>query len=146
MYATTFQISWSSRLGQAAIAVPRTPWRMARKVLPAELGSDHGGSVRFAGGGTNPSLRTPWPSPLLPWQMAQWAAKIAAPACWASRDANRPAGGLGTSGSHPEMTSETVNRAQPSSSLRLSNQLVAKALHLTNDRFDKLVELAIDCT
>jgi hypothetical protein len=117
---------------------------MARKALPAEPGSDHGGSVRFAGCGTIASRRWPWPSPFLPWQMAQLAAKIAAPACWALRDANSPVGALGAPPSHPEMTSEIVNRAVPSCSFRLSNHLIAKASHLTDNSRDKLVKSVVD--
>ena len=71
IYATTSQICRSLRLGQAGIAVPRTPCRMAAKVRTAWVGSDHGGCLRSAGGGTTPSFRRPRPSPFLPWQMAQ---------------------------------------------------------------------------
>ena len=86
---------------------------MARNVRSAVVASDHGGSVRFAGGGFIPSRRWPRPSPLTPWQIAQLAAKMTLPACWASRDASSPAGALGASRSHPEMASEIVNRAMP---------------------------------
>ncbi len=113
---------------------------MAKNVRPALVSSDHGGNVKFAGGGFNPSRRGPLPSPLAPWQMAQWAAKMTPPACWAWRDASTPAGALGAPPSHPEMTSEIVNRAMPSGSLRFSNHLVAKALHLLDDCRDKLIE------
>jgi hypothetical protein len=117
---------------------------MTRKASPAEPGSDHGGKVRFAGGGTIPSCRRPWPSPFTPWQIAQLAAKMVAPTCWASRDANNPAGALGAPPSHPEMTSEIVNRAVPSSSFGLLNHLVAKVLHLTNNGRDKFIKLVGD--
>lgn len=120
--------------------MPPTPLRMTRKTFPAKRGSDHGGSLRFAGGGTIPSLRWPRPSPFKPWQMAQLAAKIAAPVCCASREANSPAGTLGAPPSHPEMTSEIMNRAVPRGSFRFSNHRVAKILHLTDNSRDKLIK------
>ncbi len=46
--------------------------------------------------------------------------------------------------SHPEMASETVNRAMPARSFRFSNHSVAKALHLADNGRDKFVEPALD--
>ena len=127
-------------MGHGAMAVLGTPFRMARNVRPAFAGSDHGGNVRFAGGGLIPSRRWPWPSPPAPWHMAQRPAKMTPPACWASGDDNSPAGGLGVPTSHPEMTSETVNKATAVRSFRFSNHSVAKALHLADNGRHKLAE------
>src|SRR3974390_80255 len=122
------------------MAVRGTPFRMTRNVWPAVAVSDHGGAVRFAGRGFIPSRRWPLPSALAPWQMAQLAAKIAAPACWASDDASSPAGALGVaSRSHPKMASEIVNRAMPVGRFRIPNHLVAKTLHLADDGCDKFI-------
>ncbi len=131
-------------MGHGGMAVLGTPFRMARNVRPAFAGSDHGGNVRFAGGGFIPSRRLPRPSPPAPWQRAQWAAKRTAPACRASGDNSSPAGALGVPPSHPEMASEIVNRAMPARSLRFSNHSVAKALHLADNGRDKLAEPIID--
>lgn len=128
-------------MGHAGIAVRGTPLRITRKVWPAEAVSDHGGCVRFAGGGFIPSRRWPLPSALAPWQMTQLAAKIAAPACWASEEANSPAGALGPAWrSHPEMASEIMNRTIPVDRIRVSDQVVAKALHLADDGCDKFIQ------
>jgi hypothetical protein len=118
---------------------------MTRKVLPADAVSDHGGNVRFAGSGFIPSRRWPLPSALAPWQMAQLAAKIAAPACRAWGDVSSPAGALGVaSRSHPEMTSEIVNRAMLVGRLRLLKHLVSKTLHLANNSSDKFIQTLVD--
>jgi hypothetical protein len=123
------------------MAVRGTPFRITRKVWPADAVSDHGGTVRFAGEGFIPSRRCPLPSALAPWQMTQLAAKIAAPACWAAGDASNPAGALGAaSRSHPEMTSEIVNRAIPVDRIRVPDHVVAKALHLADDGCDKFIQ------
>jgi hypothetical protein len=99
----------------------------------------------LAGCGLIPSRRWPLPSALAPWQMAQLAANIAAPACWASGDASSPAGALGaTSRSHPEMTSEIMNRTMPVDSLRLLNHLVTKLLHLADNGSDKFIQTLVD--
>jgi hypothetical protein len=116
---------------------------MARNVRPAFAGSDHGGNVRFAGRGSIPSRRWPLPSPLAPWQMAQFAANMTPPACWAWRDASTPAGALGAPPSHPEMTSESVNRAR-AGCLRFANHAVAKGFHLLDNRRDKRIQSAVD--
>ncbi len=126
------------------MAVLGTPFRMARNVRPAFADSDHGGNVRFAGGGFIPSRRLPRPSPKAPWQMAQLATKRAPPACRASGDDSSPAGALGARPSHPEMTSETETKAIPARSFRFSNHSVAKALHLADNGRHKLVEPIID--
>ena len=117
---------------------------MARKVRPAFAASDHGGNVRFAGGGFIPSRRWPRPSPLAPWQMAQRAAKMTPPACRASCDDISPAGALGTLELHPEMASEIVNRATPACGLRFSNHSVTKALHLADNGRNKPIEPLVD--
>ena len=131
-------------MGHAGIAVPRTPLRMARNIWPAFAGSDHGGNVRFAGRGFNPSCRGPFPSPPWPWQMAQSAAKRTPPACCAWRDARTPAGALGAPPSHPEMASEIVNRAMAARSLRLTNHAVAKGFHLLDNGRDQRIQSAVD--
>ena len=117
---------------------------MARNVRPAFAGSDHGGNVRFAGRGLIPSRRWPLPSPLTPWQMAQFAAKTTPPACCASRDASTPAGALGAPLSHPEMTSEIVNSAMPAWRLRFANHVAAKGFHLLDNGRDKPIQSAVD--
>jgi len=131
-------------MGHGGMAVLGTPFRMARNVRPAFADSDQGGNVRFAGGGFIPSRRWPRPSPPVPWQMAQWAAKRTPPACRASGDDSSSAGAFGVPPSHPEMASEIVNRAAPVGSLRFSNHSVAKALHLADNGRDKLVEPGVD--
>jgi hypothetical protein len=106
---------------------------MALKVRPAAAGSDQGGSVRLAGGGIIDSLRSPWPFPVAPWQMAQLAAKSPAPARWASVDARIPCGGADPPVLHPEMTGKSVDSAIATASSRLRNQLVAKSVHFQSD-------------
>jgi hypothetical protein len=119
--------------------------RMARNVRPALAASDHGGTVRFAGGGFIPSRRRPRPSASAPWQIAQLAAKMAPPARWASGDASSSAGALGAaSRSHPEKTSEIVNRATPAVSFRFPDHFVAKVLHLADNGCNKLIQLGVD--
>src|SRR5208282_3975862 len=76
--------------------------------------------------------------------MAQLAAKRTSPACRASRDDSMPAGALGALPSHPEMTSEIVNRTMPASSLRFPNHSVAKALHLADNGRDERIEPVVD--
>jgi len=127
-------------MGHGGMAVLGTPFRMARNVRPAFADSDHGGNVRFAGGGFIASRRWPRPSPLAPWQMAQWAAYRTPPACRNSGDDSTPAGALGVPRSHPEMASEIVNRATLACSFRFSNHSVAKALHLADNGRHKLAE------
>ena len=118
---------------------------MARNVRPALAVSDHGGIVRSPGGGLIPSRRWPRPSASAPWQMAQLAAYMAAPASRASGDASSPAGALGAaSRSHPEMTSEIVNRTRPAGNFRFSDHLVAKALHLVDNGCDELIQPVVD--
>lgn len=118
---------------------------MARNVRPALAVSDHGGIVRSPGGGLIPSRRWPRPSASGPWQMAQFDAYITAPAARASGEAKSPAGALGpASRSHPEMTSESVNRTRPAGSFRFPDHLVAMALYLVDDRCDELIQPGID--
>src|SRR5208283_661700 len=131
-------------MGHGGMAVLGTPFRMARNVRPAFADSDHGGNVRFAGGGFIPSRLWPRPSPPAPWQMAQWAANRTPPACRTSGDDSSPAGALGVLRSHPEMTSEIVKRATPARSFRFSNHSVSKALHLADNGSDKLIEPIVD--
>jgi len=57
MKATTFQTSSSLSIGQDGIAVPGTPFLIARNSFAACAVSDHGGNVRFAGGGFIASRR-----------------------------------------------------------------------------------------
>jgi hypothetical protein len=42
------------------------------------------------------------------------------------------------------MASEIVNRAMPADGFALTNHLMAKALHLADNGYDKLIELAVD--
>ena len=117
---------------------------MARNVRPAAAASDHGGSVRFAGGGFIPSRRWPRPSPLIPWQITQLAAKMTLPACLASRDASNPAGALGAPPSHPEMASEIVNRTIRACTLLFTNHCIAKGFHLIDNCRNKLLNLPVN--
>jgi hypothetical protein len=97
--------------------------------------------VRFAGSGFIPSRRWPLPSALAPWQMAQLAANVTAPARWASAEASSPAGALGVPWrSHPEMASEIVDRAIPVDRTRISDHGIAKAVHLVDDGGDKFIQ------
>jgi hypothetical protein len=68
------------------------------------------------------------------------------PASWASRDANNPAGIFGELRSHPEMMSKIANRTMPTFSLGFGKHLVAKALDLSHDSFNKFVKLHLDGT
>ena len=106
---------------------------MARNVRPASAVSDHGGSVKFAGAGLIPACRVPLPSPLTPWQMTQLVVKVTPPACCALRDANIPAGAVGALRSHPEMTSEIVNRAVAARNLWFVNHLEAKIFYFADN-------------
>src|SRR6516165_2764495 len=77
--------------------------------------------------------------------MAQLAAYITPPAARASGDARSPVGALGTtSRSHPEMTSESANRARPVGSFWLPDHLVAKAVHLADNGSDEFMQLIVD--
>ena len=117
---------------------------MARNVRPLAAASDHGGSVRFAGGGFIPSRRWPRPSPLIPWQITQLAAKMTLPACLASRDSSSPAGALGAPPSHPEIASEIVNRAIRVCTPLFTNHSIAKGFHFIDNCRNKLLNLVVN--
>src|ERR1035437_5809547 len=106
--------------------------------------SNRDGRVRSAGGGFIPSRRWPRPSPLTPWQIAQLAAKMTAPATRASRELNSPSGIFGELRSHAETASEIANRIIPAFTLGFGIHRVAKALHLMHDCRNKLVDSRVD--